>query len=105
MGRIGQSTKYLGIALMLATASAGALAQAADGGERGRGMGMELQKRFAAADANGDGKLTRDEAKKGMPFVYKHFDEIDTAKKGEITMADIAAFARARGEARKAKTP
>jgi Ca2+-binding EF-hand superfamily protein len=103
MGRIGQSTKDLGIALLLATASAAALAQAVDGG--GRGMGMELQKRFVAADANGDGKLTKDEAKKGMPFVYKHFDEIDTAKKGEITMADIAAFARAWGEARKAKTP
>jgi Ca2+-binding EF-hand superfamily protein len=102
MNHIWQSMTRLGVAVTLAAGAAGTMAQAADG-ERGRGM--ELQKRFAAADVNGEGKLTRDEAKKGMPFVYKHFDEIDTAKKGTITMPDIAAFARAQREARKSKTP
>ena len=61
----------------------------------GRGdMAEKFKQRFAAADKNGDGKLTKDEAKAGMPFVYQHFDEIDKAHAGAITMADIAAFAR-----------
>ena len=46
--------------------------------------------------------LFREEAKAGMPYVLKHFDQIDTAKKGSVSMAEIAAFFRARGAARKA---
>ena len=61
----------------------------------------QMQKRFAAADANADGKLTKDEAKGKMPFVYKHFDEIDTTHSGAVTLADIAAFARTRQATRK----
>jgi hypothetical protein len=57
-------------------------------------MAGKLKERFTAADKNGDGKLTKEEAKAGMPFVYQHFDEIDKAHTGAITMADIAAFAR-----------
>jgi hypothetical protein len=92
----------IGLALVLvATAATGVFAQQADAG-RGRQMAAELQKRFTAADSNGDGKLTRDEAKAGMPFVYKHYDEIDTGKTGAITMRDIAAFAAAQRSARKA---
>jgi hypothetical protein len=30
-----------------------------------------------------------------MPMVYKHFDEIDTDKKGYVTVKDIAVFAAA----------
>lgn len=64
----------------------------------------ELQKRFAAADANGDGKLTRDEAKGKMPRVEKNFDAIDTAHTGAVTLADIEAFALAqRGQRGAAK--
>jgi len=37
-----------------------------------------------------------------MPFVYKHFDEIDSAHGGAVTLADIAAFARTKQAARKA---
>ena len=51
-----------------------------------------MQKRFAAADKNGDGRLTKEEAEVGMPYVYKHFDEIDKAKQGSITLAEIAAL-------------
>ncbi|MEP7299527.1 MAG: EF-hand domain-containing protein [Burkholderiales bacterium] len=76
-----------------------AFAQSADAG-RAAQVQAELQKRFAAADANGDGRLTRDEAKGKMPLVYKHFDEIDTAHSGGITLADIAAFAIAQRAAR-----
>src|SRR5260221_13732715 len=89
------------LAGLLALGAASAMAQAPDA-ERAQKMQAELQKRFAAADANGDGKLTKDEAKGKMPMVYKHFDEIDTAHSGAVTMADIAAFAMAQRGARKA---
>jgi Ca2+-binding EF-hand superfamily protein len=60
----------------------------------------DMKQQFNAADSNGDGKLTREEAKAGMPFVYKHFDEIDTSKKGYVTVEDIAARAAARRKAK-----
>jgi Ca2+-binding EF-hand superfamily protein len=91
------------LALALLYSSVACLAQAADG-ERGQKMAAELQKRFAAADANGDGRLTKDEAKGKMPFVYKHFDEIDTAHAGSVGMADIVAFARTK-KGQKAPAP
>jgi len=78
-----------------------ALAQDAGHGGRAQQMAAEMQKRFATADANGDGKLTRDEAKGKMPYVYKHFDEIDGARSGAVTLADIAAFARSKQAAHK----
>ncbi|MEP6874029.1 MAG: EF-hand domain-containing protein [Burkholderiales bacterium] len=67
-------------------------------------MQAELQKRFVAADANADGQLTRDEANGKMTMVYKHFDDIDSAHKGVVTLADIRAYAiaqRAAGRAAK----
>ena len=90
---------------VVATASTAVFAQAsaAESG-RGRQMAGELQKRFGAADANHDGRLTRDEAKNGMPFVHQHFDEIDTTRTGTISMAQIAAFVRAKAAARQAGT-
>lgn len=90
-----------GIVIALATACIGVVAQDGESG-RGKQMAAKLQERFASADANHDGRLTKDEAKAGMPFVYKHFDEIDKAKAGAITMADIAAFARDQRAAKKA---
>jgi hypothetical protein len=65
--------------------------QAADPAKAAQ-MQAAFQKRFAAADANGDGKLTKQEADGKMPFVYKHFDEIDAAHKGFVTMDQIAAY-------------
>ena len=82
----------------LALPASAVFAQAVDA-DRAQHLQAALQKRFAAADANGDGKLTKDEAKGKMPMVYQHFDEIDAAHTGAITMADIVAYARAhRGE-------
>jgi hypothetical protein len=86
-------TRILAFALALVAAAGSALAQ--DGG-RSAGRAAELQKRFAAADKNGDGKLTKEEAQAGMPMVYKHFDEIDKAHGGAVSLADIAAFAKER---------
>ena len=55
-----------------------------------------IAEKFKAADTNHDGKLTRDEAKAGMPEVYKHFDEIDVKKKGYVTARQIGAYWQAK---------
>ena len=99
------------VAVALAAAAIGAClsvapasAQQASGAAGGRGERMigELKKRFDAADANHDGKLTKDEAKAGMPRIAEHFDEIDTAHTGAITMADIERWGMKQRAARKA---
>jgi hypothetical protein len=92
----------VGFALVLAWIAASAEAQDTD---RAKHMAAEMQKRFAAADKNGDGRLTRDEAQAGMPYVYKHFDEIDKTKQGQVSLAEIAAFAREQRAARKGTAP
>lgn len=84
-------------ALMPTTA---VLAQTADAG-RAAQMQAGLKKRFAAADANGDGQLTREEAQGKMPRVYQHFDAIDATHQGFVTLADIQAYAVAQRGARK----
>lgn len=93
--------RTVAVLVLTAAASSGVLAQAAERG-RGREMAAEVKKRFAAADVNQDGRLTKEEAKNGMPNVYKNFDEIDKSKTGSVTLADIAAFARDKAAARKA---
>ncbi len=70
-----------------------ALAQDAD---RLKNMQDHAQERFTAADIDHDGMLTKAEAQKGMPFVAKHFDQIDTAKTGKVSFADITKFIRAK---------
>jgi len=55
-----------------------------------------LKSRFAAADKNGDGKLTREECEAGMPRIYKAFDRIDTDNKGTITLDQIVSFVASR---------
>jgi hypothetical protein len=51
----------------------------------------QIAAKFTAADTNHDGKLTPEEAKAGMPKVYKNFAKIDTAKKGYVTLEAIMA--------------
>jgi hypothetical protein len=51
-----------------------------------------LKSRFANADTDHDGQLTRAEAQNGMSRVYQHFDKIDTEKKGYLTLEQIQAF-------------
>lgn len=56
-----------------------------------------MQQRFTAADHDGDGMLTREEAK-AMPRVSSHFDDIDTNHDGKVTPTEILAyFAAQRG--------
>lgn len=52
-----------------------------------------LTSRFAAADKDHNGKLTKAEAKGGMPRIYANFDRIDAAKRGFLTLDQIKAAA------------
>lgn len=58
---------------------------------RGDALRSQLAQRFAAADTNADGRLSRDEAKAGMPRVYRAFNAIDSTHAGSITLAQIEA--------------
>ncbi len=55
----------------------------------------QLASRFAAADTDHDGKLTRSEADAGMPRVASRFDEIDAAHTGYVTLEQIQKFVAA----------
>ncbi len=57
---------------------------------------MTLRKLFANADKNGDGKVTKDEAKGHLPITYRSFEEIDTDKRGWITFDQFMAFTNKR---------
>lgn len=52
-----------------------------------------LTARFATADKDKNGKLTKAEAKDGMPRIYANFDRIDAAKRGFLTLDQIKAAA------------
>ncbi len=55
-------------------------------------MAQKLEARFSAADKDHDGKLSKAEAKAGMPRVAQYFEQIDTEHTGFITLAQIGAF-------------
>ena len=54
-------------------------------------MQARQTERFKRADANNDGKLTREEARKGMPGVARNFDQIDTNKDGFLSPDELKA--------------
>lgn len=64
-------------------------------------MQAKREERFKRVDANGDGRLTRDEAQKGMPMVARHFEQIDANKDGVVTMEELQAARKARAGQRK----
>jgi len=49
----------------------------------------EVEARFKAADKNGDGKLTREEAQASMPRVAMAWEKIDVDNKGYITLDQL----------------
>jgi Ca2+-binding EF-hand superfamily protein len=87
---VRSQARVAALALLLLPAAA-ALAQATEA-DHLKNMLEHAKERFTAADTDHDGMLTKAEAQKGMPFVAKHFDEIDTAKAGKVSAADIAKF-------------
>jgi Ca2+-binding EF-hand superfamily protein len=54
---------------------------------------QEIKQRFAKCDKNHDGRLTKEEAKGCMPRIYDHFDYVDSAGNGYVTVAQIEAIA------------
>ncbi len=80
--------KYFATLAALGIASAAVLAVAAPEGREGRGHGME---RIKQADTNGDGMISREEAK-ALPRILEHFSEIDANGDGQITADELRAF-------------
>lgn len=65
-------------------------------------INAEMSKRFTKSDADQDGSLTLDEAKKGMPRVAKNFSKIDSAGAGKVTLEQIQSYMTAHLDAKKA---
>lgn len=54
---------------------------------------QKLKKRFDAADLDGSGTLSRDEARQaGLTVVERNFDHIDTAQRGTVSFDDLKTF-------------
>jgi len=78
------------LACALCATAGAALAEPA----RGERLQAELQQRFTRADRDGDGRLTAEEAKAGMPFVARQFAAIDSEGQGSVSLEQIRSFAR-----------
>lgn len=53
----------------------------------------QLGERFRQADTDGDGYLTRAEARRKMQRVFDHFTQIDRTGKGYVSEAELYWFA------------
>ena len=89
--------RYAALLSALGLACAATLAAAAPGAE-----GHDPMARLKAADANGDGMISRDEAK-ALPRIAKHFDEIDANHDGQVTADELRAFHQKMHQVRMAK--
>jgi len=52
-------------------------------------MRQQLLARYRAADANGDGQLSREEARAGTPQLYEHFEFADVNGDGLVSLAEL----------------
>ena len=90
--------KLLGLsslALLMAGAVFGAQAQDKPAATQAQPMARDkaaIETSFTKADANGDGKLTKDEAAK-LPAVAAKFDELDKNKDGALTLDEFSSAA------------
>jgi Ca2+-binding EF-hand superfamily protein len=80
--------KYVATLAALGLASAALLAVAAPEGREHRGQGMD---RVKQADTNGDGMISRDEAK-ALPRLLEKFNEIDTNGDNQLSKDELRAF-------------
>ena len=52
-------------------------------------MRQRAEDHIKAADTNGDGQISKDEAKAGLPMVYDHFDFLDADGDGQVKKAEF----------------
>jgi len=52
-------------------------------------MRQRIESHVKAADTNGDGQISLDEAKAGLPMVADHFDFLDANKDGQVSKAEF----------------
>ena len=79
------------VAVLLAGASVSAFAQSPPAaGEPSARARLAVEAAFSRADANGDGKLSRDEAAQ-LPAIALKFDDLDTNKDGFLSMEEFSA--------------
>ena len=79
------------IALALSASAAVLAQQSSPAGERP--MHHDMMERLKAADTDKDGFISKAEAEKSLPFLAKHFDQIDTNKDGKISPDELKAMA------------
>lgn len=80
------------VAILTATGLAAAsFLVLADPGAPGGGHRGQILERIKAADTDGNGMLSRQEAA-ALPMIAKHFDEIDANGDGQVTMEELRAF-------------
>jgi Ca2+-binding EF-hand superfamily protein len=56
---------------------------------RQQDMQQRVAEHIKAADTNGDGQISLDEAKAGLPMVYDHFDFLDANHDGQVSQAEF----------------
>lgn len=88
-------TARIATATMIAMLALGSTAQAQDTpkADKSAKAVKALEDRFAAADKDHDGKLTKTEADAGMPRLAKNFDKVDADKKGFVTLDEVKTYA------------
>jgi hypothetical protein len=85
--------KYVAILTALALASAASLVFADEGAQPAHHRGM-MKEKLHAADTNGDGLISRQEAA-ALPMLAKHFDDIDANHDGQISKDELKAHFQA----------
>ena len=91
------------IAAMLAATSPAFADAPADGAKGDRAH--KMHERMKAADKDGDGKFSREEANASLPRIAKNFDAIDTNKDGFVTKDELKAFRDKNGGGKGRKAP
>jgi Ca2+-binding EF-hand superfamily protein len=84
------------VAVIAISALVVSLSACAQDGNRSQQMAEKAKDRFAAADINHDGFLSREEAQKGTPRLADHFDDIDTDHDGQLSTSEILAYLKQR---------
>ena len=98
MNKLSATTIAASFAIF-STSFAFAQAPAEPGKNEKRGeRAAHMQERLKAADKNGVGKISREEATASLPKLSKHFDQIDANKDGFISKDEMKAWHDKRGE-------